>query len=215
MAQIQMKGWLVLALLLTIRCTDGEVPRIFEEKDFTAASLAEAVNYFIKLGEDKAVEELNGLVDPSGLGRKNGFSVNERVGWICRVLFVSKPNTQLRPPRFGGLYLPTLTMPADRWPLYPIALSGSTYFVLSEGYSLGGMAENPKSYIQYCRQTGTSRKELIRVPSRAQALKDSVTLRESEPWKMIKWSDSGPGRSYTMDEGYAFRFIGKQAEATP
>lgn len=202
----------IIALLLTLQVACGAVPRLFQEKDFTATSFANAVNHFVALGEDSAVHELQGLATDNFTDFKLGFNVNERVGWMCRVLFETMTES-LRAPRFGALSLPYQTMPDKSWPLYPVALSGSTYFVLSEGYSLGGKAEDPKAYIEYCRQTGVFRKKPVSVPSKTQALQDAAALRPSAAWQAIKWKDSGENWSYTMDEGRTWEFIQKQAEA--
>jgi hypothetical protein len=186
---------LIVALLLTLQVASGAVPRLFQEKGFTAASFADAVNYFVSLGEEQGVHELKDLAMDHSTDftvHSNGlWSVNERIGWMCRVLFESKTNALVRPPAFGGLNLPNHTMPFANWPLYPVALSGSTYFVLSEGYSVGGRPEDPKAYIDYCRQTGVFRTKPIAVPTRAQALTDVADLRQSAAWQAIKWEDSG------------------------
>lgn len=196
------------------------VPRLFQAETFTAKSFAEAVNHFIALGQDAAVEELRGLTldrDTDFALHGNGaWSVNERVGWVCRVLFEAKAKEPLRPPAFGALAaLPESTMPHKDWPLYPVVLSGSTYFVLSEGYSLAGRAEDPKAYIEYCRQTGVFRKDSVTVPTKAQALKDAAALRQSTAWKAIKWKDSGVGWSYTLSETGTWEFVQNQAETIP
>jgi hypothetical protein len=215
-----MTRFTIIALLLTLQVTYGAAPRLFQEKNFTAATFAEAVNHFVSLGEDSAVQELQGLVlDHSAdfTVHSNGqWSVNERIGWMCRVLFEAKANEPLRPPAFGALNeLPYNTMPLKNWPLYPIALSGSTYFVLSEGYSLGGVPEDPKRYIEYCRQIGVFREKPVIVPTRAQALKDAAAMRESVAWKAIKWTDSGEGWSYTLGGRSQWAYIQAQAEDIP
>jgi hypothetical protein len=106
-------------------------------------------------------------------------------------------------------------MPLGKWPLYPVALSGSTYFVLSEGYELGGIAEDPKRYIDYCRDNGAFREKAIPKPTKAQALKDLKALKESDAWKAIKWKDNGPGVSYTYSEAWIWKFIEAQAKEMP
>lgn len=201
----------IVILLLTLQVTLGAVPRLFQEREFTAAAFAEAVNHFVALGEDAAVKELRGLASDPATEIYREFSFSERVGWMCRVLFQPKSGN-LRPPRFGALLLPYNTMPDKNWPLYPVAASGSTYFVLSEGYLLAGMAEDPKAYIDYCRRTGVFRKKPVHVPTEVQALGDAATLRQSAAWKSIKWKDRGQGWNYTMDEEWTWEFIQKQAE---
>ena len=52
---------------------------------------------------------------------------------MCRVLFEPKGQDSLRQPMYGALDLPWNSMPLTKWPLYPVALSGSSYFVLSDG----------------------------------------------------------------------------------
>jgi hypothetical protein len=188
---------------------------LFREKAFSCATLAEAVNHYIGLGEKPALKALESEILDWDADYKNGFSRNERIGWVCRILFQPKGKEPLRGPAFGGHHLPWNSMPLTKWPLHPVACSGSTYFVLSEGYSLDGRAEDPKEYLHYCRTEGKFRTERIPVPTKLQALKDLGQLRQSEAWKAIKWKDSGQGFSYTMSEEWIWIFIQKQAEKTP
>src|ERR1051326_7418577 len=102
--------------------------RLFEKEEFNSASFADAANHFVAHGEDAAVEQLCGMLSDS-------FSL--RILFMCRVLFEPRSET-LRPPAIGAFSLPRHTMPAKAWPLYPVALSGSSYFVLTEGYMCAG-----------------------------------------------------------------------------
>lgn len=207
---------------MTLRVAYGGVPHLFQEREFTAASFAEAVNHFVSIGEAVAVRELQGLGSHySGSNFMRGSLVNdqigwlcsnERVGWMCRVLFEPKDAEPLRPPRFGGLLLPDHTMPLKSWPRYPVALSGTTYFVLSEGLSMSGIPEDPGAYIEYCLTNGVFRTGKVTVPTRLQALADAVVLRNSKAWAAIKWKDSGENWSYTMNERWIWDFIQGQAE---
>jgi hypothetical protein len=178
--------------------------------------LADAVNLFIDLGEQAAVEELNRLSDDDWsqhqLGPGGAWYVNERIGWVCRVLFEAKDSKPLRPPMFGGHLLPFNTMPDANWPLYPVAQSGAAFFVLSEGYMLAGYPESPRAYIEYCRQHGVFRKNRLSVPSKKQAQNDALALRRSAVWQAIKWTDGGQGFSYSFDEPSAWKFIQRQAD---
>jgi hypothetical protein len=194
-------------------------PRLFRQSEFNSALFAKAVNHFVDIGEDAAVRELAKLAateekNLSGTGQKY-WATNERVGWMCRVLFEPKAKTPLRPPMFGGLNLPFNTMPETEWPLYPVAQSGSTYFVLSEGYMLGGQAEPVADYLLYCRQNGVFRTKRVAVPNKKSAQGDAASLRNSTAWQAIKWTDSGTGWSYSMDEKSAWAFIQEQADTTP
>ena len=206
---------LALFLCLLSSISGAEIPKLLRERSFVATDLAAAVNHFIALGEEATVRELSALAPDHDFNRDivaKGFSVPERVGWVCRILFEPKGDKPLRGPGYGGHSLPHLTMPTSSWPLYPVAASGDSFFVLSEGYILAGVAEDPKQYLVYCRAEGTFRKNPVPVPTRDQARKDVALLHESAVWKAIKWKDSGAGSTYTMSEDWIWRFIQAQAD---
>jgi hypothetical protein len=180
------------------------------------------VNHFVALGEDAAVEELMALsarrevIDP--LGRS--INLHERIGWVCRVLFAPKGQKSLRPPLYGRLVrLPYDTMAQlESWPLFPLALSGSTYFVLSDssqGFAIGGFPEPAQHYITYCREIGTFRRKPVKVPGREQALKDFAALRWSKAWKAIGWPGKSAKENETWRESQLRPFIQEQAESIP
>jgi hypothetical protein len=210
-----------LAIGLWLHYTQTTTPRLFRQKEVDAAMFAEAVNHFVYIGEDAAVRELVGLASSNTdltdfkMSKGEVWSTNERIGWMCRVLFESKEGYPLRSPMFGGLMLPQRTMPLGNWPHYPVAKSGSSCFVLSEGYMLGGVAEPAEDYVLFCRQNGVFRTKRIAVPSKQTALRDAATLRNSAEWQAIKWTDSGQGFSYSMDEKSCFVFIYEQADRIP
>jgi hypothetical protein len=191
----------------------AELPLLFRQKEFNTVSLAEAVNHFVTMGEEDAIRELYSLAPTGNATNRDEVYLDERIGWLTRILFSPRDQARLRPPAFGGLSLPWNSMPAENWPLYPVAQSGSTYFVLDEGYMLGGVAEETRSYLDYCRSSGTFRRELVAIPTRDQALQNAACLRQSPNWKAIKWSHEGPGFHYYMDEFAAWGFIQQQAEA--
>ncbi len=214
-----MSRFALLVVVLAATPCQAEAPKLFREKSFTCAMLAQAVNHYVTLGEDAAAKELESLTSEDWteewFKKKRGFSFNERVGWICRIVFEPKGKEPLRAPLFGAHHLPWNSMPLTNWPLYPVAVSGSTYFVLSEGYMLAGVAEDPKDYLKYCRANGKFRKEAVPIPSRIQALKDLEKLRQSKAWKAIKWEEKGEGFSYFFDEDWVWGRIKYQAENIP
>ena len=206
---------ITFALFAGLQRTFGALPILFQQQDFNAASFAQAVNHYIAMGEKEAIRSLASTARTSmqDLSEHHGtWSTNERIGWICRVVFEPVGAASIRPPYFGGLNLPERTMPASSWPRFPIARVGSTHFVLSEGYSLFGVAENPGAYIEYCRKHGTFRQTKIPVPTRAQALQDAAALRNSRAWGLIKWKDGGQNWGYSLSEPGAWDFIESQAE---
>jgi hypothetical protein len=175
----------------------------------------EAANHYIALGEAAGIKELESHMLDWGVDHRAGFSNNERLGWVCRIVFQPRGENPLRAPRYGGLSLPWNSVPLTRWPLYPVACSGSTYFVLSEGYTLAGDPEDPKDYLHYCRTQGRFRTERLPVPTRGEALKDLESLGQSAAWKAIKWTDSGQGFYYMLSEEGVWAFMLRQAKKCP
>ena len=82
-----------------------QAPLLFKQKQFDSVILAKAINYYIELGEKQSLIELQAL-SRDDFDFANGFDINERIGWVCRVLYVAKNGVPLRPPAFGGLSLP-------------------------------------------------------------------------------------------------------------
>src|SRR5882724_11592246 len=120
----------ILLVVMTLGVCRAEVPKLFCEQAFNCATLADAVNHFTGLGKDSAVKELNQLAlmeaDEKEKNRgfnTRGFSIKERNGWVCRILFEPKPDEAksvssgakkavtkrhpfLRAPKFGRLDVP-------------------------------------------------------------------------------------------------------------
>jgi hypothetical protein len=200
------------ALGVSVRASDV-IPRLFAYRDFTPIDFSEAVNHFVSLGENAAVEELEKLA--LHRDQRGEFNNDERVGWICRVLFEGRDGRALRAPKFGVLeFLPPRDLMATNWPQFPVTKSGSTYFVLWEGYiSLQGSPqfENPKTYIEYCRQNGVFRERPVAVPSKEKAREDLATLKASAAWKSIKWTYDYNGKHCVLDEAFVWKFIESQS----
>ncbi|SRR5258706_8645757 len=209
-----MKCLAVYLVLVAAGICQAEVPKLFTEKTFTSITLAEAANHYVTIGKEATIKELNELAkqdntdSDSFLG--NGISVSERIGWVCRIVFISDGINPIRPPKYGLLSLPEKFMPASQWPLYPIAQSGSTYIVLAENYTSKADPEKPARYISYCANNGVFRSAPVPVPSKEQALKDTVAFRDSDLWKSIKWEDAD-GTSFPMGEQLAWAFLQNQA----
>jgi hypothetical protein len=199
----------------------SDVPKLFLQDSFNARDLAQAMNYFVALGEERASQKLASLshdrwADFRRSGR-TGFSRNERIAWVCRILYQPKGNEPLRPPAFGGIASLPNAMPLAEWPLYPLALSGDTYFVLGRGYSLAGRPEFIGSYTFFCRKHGVFRKAPVAVPDKWQALKDFELLTNSKKWKALVWplDYDTTGRGVPVLENLALKFIKAQAEGIP
>lgn len=213
----------ILFFVMTLGLCRAEVPKLFCEQAFTCATLADAVNHFVGIGEDAAVKELQQLSEVEAAEaaqnrgfNTRGFSINERIGWVCRILFEPKSGPKLPPylraPKFGKLDIPEKFMPIWKWPLYPVVLSGSTYFVLGENYSDdNNTREEPKHYIEFCRENGNFRTTPVKVASKAQVLKDADAFHQSDLWQSIQWVDES-GFSYPMGEQWTWGFIQKQTK---
>lgn len=222
-----------MALAISGICR-AEVPKLLAEKDFNSISLVEAANHFINIGEAATFAELNLFLAENAAQTnrffKRGYDVNERIGWIFRILYQPKsgisvivPKTgvrisgrivPLRPPEFGWLGMPETSMPAKKWPLYPLALFGSTYLVLREGYTPRDTPETMQHYMEYCRDNGTFRKTPVPVSTRQEALDDAELLRQSSSWKAIKWLDNG-GIGFPRGQEWTWQFIERQAGNIP
>jgi hypothetical protein len=223
-----MKWVIAILLLLTLEQDNAAVPDFFREKQFTAASFAEAVNHFVGLGESNALSELRNLENDISL--TNHTDVPIKIGLICKVLFASETNSPLRPPEFG--WLPKLgsiglppVFPTSRWetisndwPLYPVARINLAYFVLSDSYAFEGFGgpESPESYIAFCEKHGVFRKTPVEVPTREEAQIEAQNLRQSRAWKSIKWKGSGEGYNfYSGGDNQAWSYIQQQADLIP
>ena len=205
-------------MLMTLGFCRADVPKLFCEKSFNSATLAEAVNRYVAIGEAATIKELQQASSQESshgeIFAGKGFSINERIGWVCRILYESRGHSPLRAPKFGVLSMPENTMPAEKWPFYPVAFSGSTFVVLKQGYTHKGSPEGLAHYLAYCKNNGVFRKIPIPVPTQDQAEKDVVNLRQSEAWQAIKWEDNN-GFSFPMGEQWTWAFIQKQAKAIP
>ena len=213
--------FVALLFLATVEISQGEVPQLlmpqlFHQRAFDAIDLAEAVNHYVALGEGDGVRELTALAvendsPQSALGKDPHLP--ERIGWVCRILFIPKDGRPLPPPGLGSLRLPFKTMPLANWPLYPVAASGKSYFVLGEGYMLAGLPEPAEWYIASCHRAGVFRTQPVPIPTGAEARRDAEALRNSAAWKIIKWKDRGEGFSYVLSEQQTWKFIQSQADA--
>lgn len=191
---------------------EGKAPRFLRDKQISCATFAEAVNYYLDMGEGETIAALRSLIAANPTDPTRGRA-RTRMALVCRVLFEPKGKEPLRAPLFGGLYLPWSTMPRERWPLYPVVRSGSSFFVLSEGYYMpGGKPERTEEYLDYCCTEGRFRKERVPVPTREQALLDLQSLRDSEAWKSLKWKDDGQGFEYDRSEQSILEYLKAQTD---
>jgi hypothetical protein len=77
---------------------------------------------------------------------------------LCRMLFEAKDKQVFRRPAIGGARFLGGTTYAD-WPLEPITVYQGAPILIVRGYFLGGKAEPPGSYVQYCLKNCKWREE--------------------------------------------------------
>ena len=120
---------------MTFSIQANYVPDLFVRAEFTSKGLAEAANYFVQLGETRSYKKLSELASneycawPLSLLQDHSFSKSTRVCWMCRILYEPKKQSPLNSP---DLPVTMPRMPLDRWPIFPLARSGDSFFVLSE-----------------------------------------------------------------------------------
>ncbi len=203
----------------------ADLPKLFVQPGFNSRNLAEAANYFIAMGEDRAFAKLASLeVSPSNwtwnwslaYGRTS-FSLDSRVMWMCRMLYEPKGSVPLRNPKIGCIlpFTTFTTTSLEPWPLFPLVLSGESYFLLGGIQDISGTPESAVGYLQYCRSNGSFRAKPVALLSRKQSLKDIALLTQSEKWKAIKWKKSGPVFYYSIPEESVLGYVKSQAEGIP
>jgi hypothetical protein len=179
-------------------------------REFSPLMLAQSANALIAMGEEKAVDLLQSSIRDFETDLSFGFSTNERIGWLCRLIFESKSDKPLRAPYFGSLSLPRKSMPTSEWRKYPLAVSKGTVFVLADGYAIVGTPEDPLEYIRYCQRAGQFRKRHYPIPSRTEAEQALSALITSSRWRKIRWHHRGPGSEYRYSERRVIGFLSRQ-----
>lgn len=162
------------------------------------ATLAKEVNRYVRLGRSAALKELRTRAaesEKSIEGEKAEFSQ------LCLILF-SEGDRALRAPGFGllmGVPVDDLKSRPDDWPIFPMVRSGGTYFALGQRYFLTGQPELAVDYLSYCAKHGKFRSRPVKVPTRAEALRDLEALRQSPRWQAIRWKYGIKGQGSYFD----------------
>lgn len=158
---------LVLAFTIELYAQQ-QTPKFFTSKENTSANLATAVNYFVNLGEEKSATALAAIVSKRTFSNK--IDLDFRVACVSRILWrnAKKP---IMPPRLGfyggGVSIdPRNQSELEKWPLFPVAKSGVSYFIVVNG-GRGGTGQSSNlnvDYIQHCKRTGTFLTKKSRYP---------------------------------------------------
>jgi hypothetical protein len=178
---------------------ESSVVPIFESPEKSPQILAESANALIGMGEEKAVKLLKKYAKTQ---KDYDHPYALKVAWMCKLIFTPKTDKPLRPPSYGALSLPRISMPLKEWPLYPLVLTDGVIFILGDGYSLFGQAEPPLSYINYCLKNGSFKQTKYKVPTTEETEVALEKLFASERWKNIKWSHSEKNLEYTYSESW-------------
>lgn len=139
---------ITIAALLLTGCTprysgseEAEVPPDFEWGRYKVDTYIEEAVSLQSLDHRTASERLLALASDN----KSGY----RVIILCRMLFTKRHGSDFRRPRIGGAVFLGGTDYSD-WPLEPIELVDGVPFLITQGYTLYGLPESRKSYLQYC-----------------------------------------------------------------
>lgn len=204
----------VVGLLLLVWPAHGQsaVREIIRTERVSPRSFADAANELMAMGETKATKMLKSMApDPSQDVVANP-SINVRIGWLVRLIYVPNQGSVLQPPPFGALRLPVNSMPLTEWPEYPLVISDGVAFVLNDQYEGSGPAPDAIAYLDYCRKEGHFRDIRFQVPTRADADRALLQLFGSDRWKNIKWSYRDPSTAYKYSRLEVEDFLTSQAE---
>jgi hypothetical protein len=104
-------------------------------------------------------------------------------------------------------------MTPDAWPYLPFAITNGVPLSMTRGYALAGFAERARNYLDYCASNGVVRVALFPAVSAATASNVLDQVLSSPAWKALKWTDSGLGWSYSLDENDTKAMLWKQVES--
>ena len=132
----------------------GEVPSYNSMWRYNPRKVIRAVNLLQPLGKEKALAAIDEYLRVAQSWDDDG---RKGVFLVLRILFDVPADPGHMPPMMVGA--PSVRQPKDAklLPRFPIALEGDIPLLLSEGFSLGGQAEQPESHSAYFRKHGTIR----------------------------------------------------------
>jgi hypothetical protein len=197
---------LVLAFLVS--CAAPELGTLRSD-DTSPAQLARDARTLLALDRDEAIALLerhavsdSASADTASAARAASpdFDRNERIGWLCRVVFVDAATLPVRAPRRGAVALPYLSMPEDKWPHFPLAIHDGCIFVLAEGLQLAGLPEPMSDYFAYLKREAQLSRALYAEPDVDAADRALQRLCESQRWREIRWGKDGTNPSYWFSE---------------
>lgn len=185
--------------------------RIFKNAAFSVNDLIDGANHFIELGSKDGIQELKRLANDTKYAEEVrasetlGFSVGERIAWICRIVFEPEAKKSIRRPAFGAHTFP----PCDdkSWPLYPLVQSGPAFWVLSAGYNGAGFPEFPSSYIDYCAANGRFRAVKVPLVTKEEAAAQLNAILTSPAWKALVWKGRRLGSSWELKEADSISYL--------
>jgi len=130
-------GWIDGLKTAHVECSVNEYISAYKSK----STLQDAVS-LQAMNRESAVRELRDMAQPEH-GNKSC-----EVYVLCRMLFVQSNSLAFREPLLGGPDF--IRGSSSDWPLAPVALVDGVPFIVVKGYTLGGLAESPEQYLDYC-----------------------------------------------------------------
>lgn len=167
-----------------------------DSRDGNSRTLLFALNMLISAGEQKANTALQMYEDLCKASdnddwMRHGIS-SGRLLYLIRLLYVAEsPSRPLNPMRLGAPTGPEFRLIDSCWPQFPLVVVDDWPIILYEEWLVAGCAENPMSYLEYCRQNGVFRSSPY---DPTETLEDALNhLFASDCWKE-EFGGAAPGR---------------------
>ena len=168
------------------RARGSHIPLLFRQEKFNAAMLADAVNYYIAIGEKETIHQLT-MLDPDPTKDHRGrIYLTERIDWVCRILFQPKNNKAIS-VSVGEIDGPYSAFLYKKWPLYPVIHSGNSYFVMGPTWVFPEDQFIKAAYFGDFQNLGKFRRVSVPIPTQSEAVHDLKLLRRSRTWRMVQW----------------------------
>ncbi len=116
---------------------------------FDPLSHIQAVNLLQPLGKEQVLASLRAFWQKAEASN-NRLDDSTRMVLLLRLLFVPKSPNQNFPTIRTGNPVVYPSLPEKEFPLFPLALVEAVPLLISPGFSLGGLPENPLNQIDFC-----------------------------------------------------------------
>ncbi len=151
---------------------------------FNPAKLLTTANKLIALGNEDCYLSLT-MYAPATQPRWQ-YKRDNYITWLCLLVYETKTPGSLKIPIFGAPDFP-FPIQTSEWPVFPLAFSDKTPFLLVSGYILGGLALPGSYYVDEYHKNGIFRTRPYPIPTKAEAQKSLDNLLTSQKWNDLHW----------------------------